>query len=95
MYQNLGGMYTPAGDKAITTKARRAVDKILKAETRGKQLNVIASFLKSYSKMSDSRKYREALDTAVCDVVLGFCKDLCECLSIDLNALNTIWEEYI
>jgi len=87
------GMYTPAGNKAITTRAQKLVDKILKAETYGKKLDAISSFLKSYAKMSDTRNRREALDTDVRDGVLGFCENLCMCLGIQLNILNTIWEE--
>jgi len=96
------GMFTPAGNKSLTKKAQRLVEKILKADAHSwpklpfptlTSHDAIGSFIKSYAKMSDSKSYREASDTDVREQVWAFCGDLCKCLDIETDTLETIWED--
>lgn len=86
------GMFTPAGNKSISTKAEAFV-KELEAIASDQSLNgfdreykvkkATVKFLKKYHSLRKSKTMSEAGDTAVRESVLYFCDKAWKCFDMD------------
>jgi hypothetical protein len=93
-------MFTSAGNRSITNKAKVLVRKLKRLdegyswETRKKKLNAFAAFFRSCRRMGDTKSYGEATDTAVRECIWCFAEKAAKCVGIDWVDLDTTWEEH-
>jgi hypothetical protein len=87
------GMFTKAGDRAITTKANNLVKKLEKATSHLRKYSVLYAFLRSVRSMARSNSYREVDDTDVRDAVWGFFANACLAVNIDRDKADKMWDD--
>jgi len=85
-------MFTPAGNRRITTLARRLYDAIDNPElTKGQKVDALFRFHREWCKMDSHKTYGEAGDTAVRECVGAFHDEMAEAIGFDGPNL---WEQF-
>ena len=85
------GMFTSQGNKSLRLKAEKFVTKVTEEKSLGKQLRDFADFLKSWRRMANAKTMKEALDTAVGDVVYEFVMGVAKQLDIEKKHIDNVW----
>ena len=81
------GMFTKAGDRALTRKASGLVEKLDRTTSQTTRENAYLAYLRSYRRMEDTKNFGEASDTDVREQVWDFFEKLCNQTDHDADAL--------
>lgn len=85
-------MFTSAGNKSISNKAQKLIDRINVAKTDKQIKKALHMFLRSYKQMYSTKTMGESNDTAVREVVFGFYEEVIDHSGIDIDP-EKMWHD--
>lgn len=93
------GMFTPAGNRAIRTKADRFKQKVIEALRDDERYpsdrirKAAKRFVSQWEKMDQNKKYREAGDTAVREEVWVWFVRVLQLAGMSPSTIDELWDE--